>query len=198
MENIITTIIASSLVSTLVAFFFKEWIKQSIKNEYDLKLEGFKVEINKLKEQDNFKFTKLHEKRFKILQKLYDKLSHALHQLDVYTHPIKHAPYGTTPDQYEDGLEEHYYEAQKKFIIYFNQNRLYLNDKMIELMDAYLKESNNIYIKYSQKHHLIKENIQPTNAENQEAYSVNEKIKPLLYPIKHEIEKSFREVLGYD
>lgn len=85
MEILLYSILPTTL-GTLITLYLTEKIKSNVKSTFDEKLEqlkkdhsiesaNFQAEINSLKSKENFKFTKLLEKRFSILEDSYKLLN---------------------------------------------------------------------------------------------------------------------------
>jgi hypothetical protein len=84
MENYIIIVVGfvCTLISTLITLWLNEKVRGSVqasfnksleevKKEHSKEIAQFQIELNHLKSKENFKFTKLHEKRFEVLQKTY-------------------------------------------------------------------------------------------------------------------------------
>jgi hypothetical protein len=80
--NYILEIFKNSIIPVLITLYLTEKVKGSVRNSFDKKLEDvkkehtieisrFQTELTHLKSKDNFKFTKLHEKRLIVLEKTY-------------------------------------------------------------------------------------------------------------------------------
>lgn len=207
--NLIPALIYSILptaLGTLITLYFTEQVKGKVKNNFDQKLEKikkehsieitkFQAEINLLKSQENYKFTKLHEKRFEILEVIYKKLNHALHHLGLYVSPFKLKPQGISYEENEDKLQESYMNTHNKFAQFFLDNKIYLNERINELIENYLKEVGDIYHDYSFNHQLRKMGSMPDAETSKKAFSAYKKIPEKITPIISEIEQNFREIL---
>ena len=126
----ILVVFLTGLVPILLTLYLNERVKGSVKNSFDEKLEQlkkehskelshFQTELNYLKTKENFKFTKLHEKRFEVLQESYTYLNKTLMQLGVYINPVKIVPFGKTSQEHNDLLNEQYTTAHNNFLKYF-------------------------------------------------------------------------------
>lgn len=198
--------IIPTLIGTLLTLYFTEKIKGNIKNGFNEKIEKlkkehqiditkFQAEINLLKSKENFKFTKLHEKRFTVLEKMYRLLNNAINELNLYISPAKSTPNGTTFDENEDKLQMNFIDAHNNFAGYFSNNKIYLDDKITTLIENYLKEINDVYNDYSQNHFLKKIGDTVDPKIHIKAYTAYKKVPEKIMPIKKEIEKSFKEIL---
>ena len=82
MTDLITTITSSVVFSGFLTsgliFLTRNWIserlKNSIKHEYDLKLEVYKKETEYLQKKNYLRFSKLHEERANVIKDLYSTL----------------------------------------------------------------------------------------------------------------------------
>jgi len=198
--------IIPTLIGTLLTLYFTEKVKGKVKNGFDKKLEKikndhsielskFQAEINSLKSKENFKFTKLHEKRFDILEDTYILLNKALNELNIYIHPIKNQPKGMNFEEYEDKLHSNFANSHNKFVEFYSNSKIYLEINLISLIDSYLKETNSIYNDYNLNHFLRKLGDKPNLETLTKASTAYKKIPEKIIPIKKEIEENFRELL---
>lgn len=198
--------IIPTLIGTILTLYFTEKVKGKVKSGFDKKLEQikkehnlditkFQAEINSLKSKENFKFTKLHEKRFSVLEKMYQLLNKAISELNQYIAPVKSTPNGKTFEENEDKLQMNFIEAHNNFAECFSNNKIYLDNKITELVVSYLNEINDIYNDYSQNHFLRQFGGKVDPQIHLKAYSAYKKVPEKVMPIKKEIEDSFKEVL---
>ena len=135
----IVTIFVCSLVPTLITLWLNGKVKGSVQNSFNKKLEEvkkehskelseFQAELNHLKSKENFKFTKLHEKRFEVLAESYKKLAKALSMFRIYINPVKVIPPDKTADYINHMQYTNFTEAHNKFYNYFNVNKIYFDD----------------------------------------------------------------------
>jgi len=199
--------IIPTLFGTVITLYFTEKVKGRIRNGFDKKLEilkkennielaKFQAEINTLKSKENFKFTKLHEKRFVVLENMYKSLNKAINELNKYIAPAKFSPEGKTFDENENQLQSNFIEAHNNFVECFSDNRIYLEDNIIDLVENYLNEINSIYNDYAQNHFLRGFGDKVDTKIHFKAYSAYKKVPEKIMPIKKEIEISFKELLG--
>ncbi|MBO0594010.1 hypothetical protein I2486_21630 [Cellulophaga sp. E16_2] len=195
-----------TLIGTFLTLYLTEKVKGNIKVGFDRKIEKlkkehqidvtkFQAEINLLKSKENFKFTKLHEKRFTVLEKMYQLLNKAINELNLYISPVKSTPNGTTFDENEDHLQKNFSDAHNNFAGYFSNNKLYLDDNITTLIENYLKEISDVYNDYSQNHFLRKLGDTVDPKIHMKAYTAYKKVPEKIMPIKKEIENSFKEIL---
>jgi len=195
------------LVPTLLTLWLNEKVKGSVKNSFDKKLEEvkkehskeisqFQSELNYLKSKENFKFTKLHEKRFEGLAEIYSYLSQLLELLHIYSVSIKNQQSNN-----EDNIE--IANAQNSFINtyaestkYISRNMLFFDDKTEVMLINYMIHCRDFFNTYDQYKYM-----QEINKEDKLGYIFNfeseyQKLEKLIFPLKKEIEKEFRKFLG--
>lgn len=202
----------------LFTLYLTERVKSSIKSAYDRKLEEikkentkeieevkkehskeisqFQSELNYLKSKENFKFTKLHEKRFEGLAEIYSYLSQLLELLHIYSVSIKNK-------QINNGDSIEIANAQNRFINiyaestkYITRNMLFFDDKTEQLLINYMIHCRDFFNTYDQYKYM-----QEINKEDKLGFTFNfdseyQKLEKLIFPLKKEIEKEFRKFLG--
>lgn len=199
--------LAYSLVPTLVTLFLTEKIKakikgsvdekiENIKKEHSLEISKFQTDLNFLKTRENFKFTKLHEKRIEILENAYKYLNEAQQHLNSYVAPLKHTPVGSTFEQYDDILDENFRNAHTKFVLYYSDNKIYLDEEIETLIDEYLTEISEVYNDYSENNILRKLGDNFNHESFKKAAFAYKKIPEKIIPIKRKIELKFKKFLG--
>lgn len=138
-EEIFTALSVSILGTGLINFIFRTWISERIKNtiksEYDQKLETHKailksqsdVEIERLKSQlaligieHQIKFSKLHEIRAEVVAETYEKLKDLHHKLGEYVQIFE--PAGGKP---KNERRQSAYESHETFRSYFQTKLIF-------------------------------------------------------------------------
>lgn len=138
-DEISTALIVSILGTGLINFIFRTWIsermKNTIKSEYDQKLETHKailksqsdVEIERLKSQlalvgieHQIRFSKLHEMRAEIVADTYEKLKDLHHKLGEYVQIFE--PAGGKP---KNERRQAAYESHESFRGYFQTKLIF-------------------------------------------------------------------------
>lgn len=196
-----------SLFPTLITLIITERIKGRIKNSFDSKIESvkkehaleiskFQTELNALKAKENFKFTKLHEKRMEVLENTYKLLNDALHHLNQLVVPFKQIGKETTFEQNEELLFEKFRNAQNLFAGYYADKRIYFDEELEELIDSYNSEAITVYNDYSENH-FMKQFGEISKETTLKASFAYKKIPEKIIPIKKEIEKKFKELLEH-
>ena len=204
--ELLTYSVVTTFVGSLITLYMTEKVKGKVKDSFDTKLEElkrdhsieitrFQTEINSLKTKENFKFTKLHEKRFLVLEESYKLLNKTVSKINQYISPIKSIPENITTTQNEDNHQLEFLEAHKNFTNHFVDNRIYFNQELEALVESYISEIREIYDDYFQNHFLTKMETQPDREIRMKAFSAYKKVSEKLLPIKKEIEKNVRNLL---
>jgi len=198
MDIFINIVIAffCGLVPTLLTLWLNERVKGSVKNSFDEKLAQFQIELNHLKTKENFKFTKLHERRFEVLQKTFEYLNNNLNILASLTAPFKIIPQGQNYDESEQLASQKYRDAHNEFLKYFNHNSIYFDEETEALFLNFFRESGNIFNAYDQKqiYQSMGEKLDKEGHLN--FANAHKKIPEIIHPLKKQIETKFRELLG--
>jgi hypothetical protein len=206
MEISIFEALIYSLVPTIISLYLTERVKGKVKNDFDKKLEivkmkhtleitKFQAEITSLKTKENFKFTKLHEKRLTVFERIYKLINSTTLDLDLYLSPVKYTLDGQSFKDAENILRLKFIESHNEFVIYYSENKIYLDEKIIELIDGYLIAINEPYNDYS-KNLFLRSTRRNVDQETElKAINAYKKIPKKVTPIKTEIEKKFRELL---
>jgi hypothetical protein len=160
------------------------------------KLSDFQSEINTLKSKENFKFTKLHEKRLEVLQKTFQHLNENLSLLSQYISPVKFTPDGEDFDEREQKLSQQYRDAHNIFLNYFNYNVIYFDEEIENLLRSFFNESGEIFNLYDKKIIMKSMGEKLDRKEMLESAFAYKKIPEIIYPLKKEIEIKFRKLLG--
>lgn len=203
----ILIVFITGLVPTLIALWLNERVKASVQNSFNKKLEEikkehskelsqFQAELNYLKSKENFKFTKLHEKRFEVMAETYKYLTDVLIKLRLYVAPLKSGLNNETAEEIIHKQSNDYHAAHNKFHEYYSFNKIYFNDETEQLLEKYLAFSLEISKQHFEKEYLAKEG----RILNTKVYiwdeSAYDKVRELIEPIQSEIKNKFRELLG--
>lgn len=198
MENYIIFIVGfiCTLISTLITLWLNERVKGSVKNSFDEKLSQFQIELNHLKTKENFKFTKLHEKRFEVLQESYKYLNNNLNLLGTHISPFKFTRDGEDYDENEKKASNEYRDAHNEFLQYFNFHSIYFDEETEMLLRSFFQESGEIFNAYDQRQ-IYKSMGEKLEKEDRLASAfAYKKIPEIIHPLKKEIETKFRKLLG--
>lgn len=205
MEPILYSVI-STLLATIITLIVTENIKGRIKNSFDEKIEKlkkehsleiskFQTEVNAIKTKENFKFTKLHEKRFLVLEKIYKLINETIGRLNSYIEPAQIIDKGKTYDEHLDILHSEFITAHNEISLYFLNNKIYFDKELENLIDKYLIEMRSIYSDFYTVHFYRMVDDQPDRETRMKGFTAYKRIPSILNPIKEEIESSFRKLL---
>ncbi|MDR2237817.1 MAG: hypothetical protein LBE92_16970 [Chryseobacterium sp.] len=98
---------------------------EKLKNEHSIELSQFQAEINALKTKENFKFTKLHEKRLEIMEITYKLINEVLIQLNQYVSPLKRIPNGKTFLDNDNDLQKSFLKKHREYTNHYMNHRFY-------------------------------------------------------------------------
>lgn len=184
-----------TLIPTLITLWLNEKVKGSVKSTFDAKLEiikkehsiqikDFEIKLSHIKNKENFKFTKLHEKRFDVLERTYMYINETSESLKSYVSPVEHILKGNRSVEADEFLKEEFIKIIDEFTLYFKHNCIYFDEELEKLLQGFFTESILIFATY------FKEGVADDNL-----FSIKELNNKLL-PIKKQIEIKFRELLG--
>ncbi len=198
---------SAALTASGILFLAKTWmserIKNSIKNEYDQKLETHKaelkaksdVEIEKLRSQlhvtateHTIKYSRLYEKRAEIIAETYSTLKALLDALNEYVKPFETSGDPPREDRYKTLVEAHksFYRAYSSKLIFFPKS---VADKLNTINKECVKAGNSFryFVDVKDKQGDIKKWIEISD-------TVENKINEALL----ELENEFRKILEGD
>jgi hypothetical protein len=209
MDILINIIIAllCALVPTIITLWLNEKVKGNVKNSFDEKLEQlkkehskeiaqFQIELNHLKSKENFKFTKLHEKRLEVLAQTYEHINLNLGLLKKYINPSKEIPQGISSIVFEKELRNAFRESHNKLSHYFKSNAIYFSDDIEKLMTSFFIASAKTFKSYDESFSLIDKGEIPEQEQLDKAKIAYKQIPKLIHPIQRKIKINFRELLG--
>lgn len=188
-------IFISALIPTLISLWLNERVKGSVKNSFDEKLAQFQIDLNHLKSKENFKFTKLHEKRLEVLQQTYQHININLALLETYLKPLKFVPKDELVD-FEKKQGEEFIAAHQEFLKYFEYNSIYFDEETEAILKNFFDESALVFISYDKNFAKVSVNTGTDKVKIKNSTLPHLSIAEDLYPIKKEIQKKFRELLG--
>lgn len=190
-------IFISALIPTLITLWLNEKVKGSVKNSFDEKLAQFQIDLNHLKAKENFKFTKLHEKRFEVLQKTYQYVNENINVLGRLVSMYKEVPDGISEIENEKKLRSNFDNSYDQFKNYYNINLIFFSEEIELLLNKYFEVSRLINTKYFIAEE-INENYSNEFQVNVKSFSIDatKLIIEELIPIKKQIEIKFRTLLG--
>lgn len=195
------------IVPTVITLWLNEKVKGSVQNSFNTKLEEikkehskeiaqFQTELNYLKSNESFKFTKLHEKRFEILAETYSYLSQNLFNLNAYLVFVSDKNVQDLDDKKSIKIETDFWKTFTESSDYINRNMLFFNDKIEFLLVNYFSKCAEFFKIYDQFKNMQKKNIEENLGLTIELDSSYKKLEESILPLKKELEKEFRKFLG--
>ena len=200
-NTVITTILASSSITAIVLAvigfvaksIFTQLMSRDIekyKSNREAELEKFKANLQKSAFEHQTRYQSLHIKRAEVIAELYRFLVQAERAAISLANPVQ---LGGEPSFSEKRAEA--YKSGKTLHDFFEQNRIYFKQEICERVSSFIDGLYNALNKF---------NIVIDSLENQRGglerleywQKVWEKLTKELPPIKAEIEKEFREILG--
>lgn len=205
-SQILNYSVIPTLITSLLTLYLNETIKakiksnfdskiEKLKNEYSIELSQFQAEISALKAKENFKFTKLHEKRLEIIEITYKLINEVLIELNQYVIPLKAIPNGKTFLDNDNDLQNSFLKKHWEFTNHYTNNRFYYDLETKKLIDDYLSNVREAYDSYNEKHMLTQMGERPDREMNKKASQAFKNIEIKINPIKLNIEEKFAEIL---
>jgi len=168
---------------------------EEVKKEHSKEISQFQSELNYIKSRENFKFTKLHEKRFEGLAEIYSYLSQLLEVLHIYSVFIKNQQSNNADSIEIANAQNSFISIYAESTKYITRNMLFFDDKTEQLLINYMIHCRDFFNTYDQYKHM-----QEINKEDKLGFTFNfdseyQKLEKLIFPLKKEIEKEFRRFL---
>lgn len=206
MENVLTNILSYSIVPTVITLIITKITEGRIQSSFDKKLEStkkehvleiakFQSELDSLKARENFKFTKLHEERFKVLKETYALLNKTRNDLGLFVAEIKLIPNNTTFEKNEERLHLNFIASNEEFVKYIDDNLIFFSDKLESMLAEFSEESFQISIDYN-PNHPVNKLVFPNREVKKNAVSSYQRLNDNIQPIMIAIRTEFRELLG--
>lgn len=206
MENLLTNILSSSIVSGLIALIITKITEGRIKSSFDKRLEEtkkehtleiakFQSELDSLKARENFKFTKLHEERFNVLKKTYTLLNKCRNDLGLFVAEIKLIPRDTTFEKNEERLHLNFIASNEELLKYIDDNLIFFSKNLESMLAEFMEESFQISIDYNPKHPVNKL-VFPNREVKKNTASAYKRLNDNIQSIMIAIRTEFRELLG--
>jgi len=214
--SFIETILASATVSTLcvsaLGWLTRSWIserlKNSIKHEYDQKLETHKaelkaqseVEIERLKsnlsiaaKEREVVFSKLNEKRAEVIAEIYSLLVQAEWDLSSFVSPMEWVGEPKKQEKYSTAMN-----SAAEFYRYFDKHRIYVPENICNQLEEFIKNMRakaidfGVYVKYDDKS-LSADTFEKKHTAWQESYKYFKQEVP---KARKALEQELRSLLG--
>ncbi|MEG2786936.1 MAG: hypothetical protein RR942_03860 [Romboutsia sp.] len=143
LENMLTFSIGTISVSTCIIFIakavFNKWMDiemEKYKLKLNSQLEEFKIEKQRLEDENKFKFTKLHEDRAVVIKNLYSMITEIELSIDDYMKYIKliiNRKNSWYMGIYE--FQEELYNKLNKYSRYYKNNKILFDDEIMIMLD---------------------------------------------------------------
>ncbi|MDQ8012950.1 MAG: hypothetical protein REI96_10910 [Flavobacterium nitrogenifigens] len=206
MENVLTTILSSSIVATLVAGIVTRITEgriqstfdkklESVKKEHTLEIAKFQSELDLLKAKENFKFTKLHEERFNVLKKTYALLNKNRNDLSLFVAEIKIVPSNTTREKYEERLHMNFIASNEELVEFIDDNLIFFSGNLESMLAEFMEVSFQISVDYT-PNHPINKLVFPNREVKENTVSAYQRLNDNIQPLMIAIRAEFRELLG--
>lgn len=185
----------SKLLSQLGLFGIASyWIQKQVDKASQKRLEEFKSTLNLL----NTKFTKLHEKRFIVIEQMYSRVVDLQIAMLKLTNPVK-----ITID-HEAEMEKLIIDSNEcfqNFSSFFEKNKIYFNDITCGLMEEILKTVHEAIWDFNE-HRMYKQlevdDKQIIKEARQNMIKAYNSMKDELPKLRQNLEKDFRQILNVD
>lgn len=166
------------------------WLVKSLFSRYiDKDFEKFKYTLNK----ENFKFSKLHEKRATVIEGLYAKLTILERSMQSFMSPLQLAGEKTHKDKQKETAE-----IADDFVEFCSLKRIYFNEDTCELLDSIIKEFQNAWIDFTTFPVYDQDNLM-TPKDRMENWTKSWKVVSKEIPLlRKNLEDQFRNILGVD
>jgi len=192
LRTIITAITTSAISSGIFVYILRTWIserlKQSIKYEYDQKLELLRNDLT-LK-------AKIHEIEMLNLQ---DKLGNTINEVNdelwkFQDTVIKHVSIFQGQEYKDPNRIKDVYKSYNDFILKFRKNRIFLPTNIVDIIEKFIQELRKYSFEFQTK--VVFEKDQINQIENW--HSISEFVIKRCDEVRNEIESYFRKIMGVD
>jgi hypothetical protein len=196
--------VLSTLLASIVLWLGRTWIserlRQSIKSEYEAKLESHKaqlkaqndVELERLRSELNLRatehqvtFSRLHEKRADVIAQTYSLLRTTHDAIKDYTKAFE--PAGDRPREERRKIAA---EAQNAYYAYYSKNQIFLPRSATDLLEILNQSTVQIFNRF-----LFSVDQDP-GGKISEWIKISEQVGGPYQTALNELESAFRKILG--
>lgn len=197
-NTFVTTLSATGFASAAFVFLAKilsnhllavdlEHFKAELKATNDKELERLRADLRIAAFQQETTFAKLHEKRAEVIAELYAKLATVHGAMHDLLNPLE-MDAGAGRGQREKVAAE----AGNAFSHYYNAHQIYFEDHLCELLKSFNQDMMKAWVTHIHN---------PTSGEGgmsrwDKRVDAWERLRKQVPPIRQEIERSFRQLLG--
>lgn len=175
-NSVLQTLGTIGIGSTVIAFILRGAFNQLLSKD----IEKFKMELKVTAFERETRYARLHEDRARVIGELFAHLVGAHDTLTGFVHPFQ-----LGGDQERKEKAQHTVKKLNEFFSYFHAKEIYLDAPLCKLIKDLERKFREVWAKFY--------NLNPIGNEWVEAWEKLEKDVP---PIKEEIIKRFRSILG--
>ncbi len=168
-------------------------VKSLIENAMSKDVEKFKITISKelelyrsALEKDNFRFSKLHEKRAEVIIELYGKLVDFESALNTWICPLQFAD----SEKLKPSRQQVVYDTGKEFYTFYQKHRIFFTPEVCKLLDDLTTKLLHVRIEFETQNRL--EGKDQTEVWMKAWKGISKDIPQL----RSSIEDEFRSILG--
>lgn len=203
MENIYEFLKISG-VAGVFAYIINIIFKNLVESKYSRDLEKVKTDLAIIKENQSYRFNKLHDKRFSIFEELFKLLNQYYYDLHLFAHP---AILSSDENPYKKQRLERFEQCNKSknnFILFYLNNTIYFDEMLINKINNFKRLTDEIFdvnYKYLFMEHNM-EKFEQTRQDLQEysapAFKSFGRVESEVKNLLTEIETTLRSQLSYE
>ncbi len=165
-----------------------------LSKDLDKQLESYKNQLEVLRLQNQIQFSKLHEKRFAVIEKLYEKLVLMNSAMMIMTAPMHRIISDQKAEQEEriNNAEKAFYEFNNFYLI----NKIYFELKIVNLVDKISKIFWDKAWEYGAVQRYADSEGRADRSTWEMASKASKQLREEIPPLLEELENEFREMLG--
>lgn len=200
-NTVITTILASSSITAIILAvlgfvaknIFTQFLSRDIekyKASHQIEIERFRADLQKSAFEHQTRYQSLHTKRAEIIAELYRLLVQAEQDATSLARPFQASG---EPSQEEKNKQA--FQSGKSLYDFFEKNRIYFRQDSCERISIFIQGLYRSLVDFSPVLHSLSE-VSGGKDRTEDWIKVWEKLTKELPPIKADIEREFREILG--
>lgn len=203
MENIYEFLKISG-VAGVFAYIINIIFKNLVESKYSRDLEKVKTDLAIIKENQSYRFNKLHDKRFSIFEELFKLLNQYYYDLHLFAHP---AILSSDENPYKKQRLERFEQCNKSknnFILFYLNNTIYFDEMLINKINNFKRLTDEIFdvnYKYLFMEHNM-EKFEQTRQDLKEysapAFKSFGRVESEVKNLLTEIETTLRSQLSYE
>jgi len=146
-----TAFVGGGAASTILSVWFKNRVKNEYKlkqikleNELEGKLEGIKTGYQKVLDENQVRFSRLHADRADVIKELYRRLIKAEEEVGAAVSPMQ-----PSSDEAQKKQKQAAKQAFDEFSHYFTENRIFLTPQDCELLESLHQTAKNAWVDYT-------------------------------------------------